>query len=145
MLKDGTMEVEMSQAVAGIKGTRFELNETGTESTIRVTEGTVAFVSKATGDTVMVTAGEAVTATGAGFGEKTTFDASVADAELIRETDVANVPVLVVSKAQDSSNTLHFTISIGLLFGVATILYIVYKRKRQQQPVPVTVEENIPQ
>jgi len=74
MVKNGTMKVHMSQAVAGIKGTRFVLTETGTESKIEVTEGTVAFKSKATGEEIDVTAGESVTATNAGLSDKTTFD-----------------------------------------------------------------------
>ena len=74
MMKDGSMQVEMSQAVAGIKGTRFILNETKTESSIRVTEGTVKFISKSTGVSVDVGKGESVTASSQGLSEKTTFD-----------------------------------------------------------------------
>jgi hypothetical protein len=43
MLKDGEMNIEMSQAVAGIKGTTFILEETGSTSTVKVLEGTVEF------------------------------------------------------------------------------------------------------
>lgn len=74
MFKDGSMEIEMSQAVAGIKGTRFVLNETGTESTIMVTDGTVEYTSKSTGKSVNVSKGESVTASSKGLSEKTTFD-----------------------------------------------------------------------
>lgn len=73
MMKDGTMEIEMSQAVAGIKGTKFELSENGKESTIKVTEGTVKFTSKSTGKSVDISKGESVTATSKGLSEKTTF------------------------------------------------------------------------
>ncbi|OGD88561.1 hypothetical protein A2693_03585 [Candidatus Curtissbacteria bacterium RIFCSPHIGHO2_01_FULL_40_12] len=74
MMKDGSMEVEMSQAVAGIKGTQFIINETKTESTIKVTGGTVKFTSKSTGASVDVVAGESVTASSKGLSEKTAFD-----------------------------------------------------------------------
>lgn len=74
MMKDGTMEIEMSQAVAGIKGTKFVLNETGTESAIMVTEGVVKFTSKNTGKSVNVSKGESVTASLKGLSEKTAFD-----------------------------------------------------------------------
>lgn len=74
MMKDGTMEIEMSQAVAGIKGTRFVLNETGTESTIMVTERTVKYTSKSTGKSTDVSKGELVTASSKGLSEKTTFN-----------------------------------------------------------------------
>lgn len=74
MFKDGSMEIEMSQAVAGIKGTRFVLNETGTESTIMVTEGIVKYTSKSTAKSVNVLKGESVIASSKGLSEKTTFD-----------------------------------------------------------------------
>lgn len=74
MMKDGSMEIEMSQAVAGIKGTQFSLNDTKTESSISVTEGTVTFTSKSTGASVDVGKGESVTATSKGLSEKTAFD-----------------------------------------------------------------------
>jgi hypothetical protein len=41
LVKDGTMEVEMSQAVLGIKGTTFECVEEGSRSLVAVHEGNV--------------------------------------------------------------------------------------------------------
>lgn len=76
MVKDGTMEVHMSQAVAGIKGTRFMLTETGKESKIDVAEGIVVFTSTVNGQEAIVSAGESVTATEAGLSDKTAFDIS---------------------------------------------------------------------
>lgn len=73
MAKDGSMEVEMSQAAATIKGTRFILTETGLASTIQVTEGSVQFTSK-NGNVATVVKGESVTATGNGLSAKTTFN-----------------------------------------------------------------------
>jgi hypothetical protein len=75
MLTDGTMEVEMGQAVAGIKGTTFVCEETKSTSTLKVIEGTVAYTSKKNPKTVMVSAGEMVTAGPTGMQEKKTFDA----------------------------------------------------------------------
>jgi len=43
MIKDGSMNIEMSQAVAGIKGTTFMLEEDGNTSTLKVFEGTIEF------------------------------------------------------------------------------------------------------
>lgn len=74
MMKDGTMKIEMSQAVAGIKGTVFSLEDTKDKSTIKVMEGSVEFKSKATGKTEMVNAGETLSADTNGLGQKTTFD-----------------------------------------------------------------------
>lgn len=79
MLKDGSMDIEMSQAVAGIKGTTFVLEDDGETSTLKVIEGTVEFTSKATGESVMVDGGEAVSATAGGLAEIGTFNV---DAEM---------------------------------------------------------------
>jgi len=76
MMKDGTMEIEMSQAVAGIKGTTLVLEEDGRNSTLKVLEGTVEFRAKSGGAPVLVSAGEAVSATSSGLGKKGTFDVS---------------------------------------------------------------------
>lgn len=76
MVKDGTMEVHGSQAVAGIKGTTFEMIETGEMTTLKVIEGAVEFRDKADGKTEMVNTGEALAVDLRGFGEKTKFDPS---------------------------------------------------------------------
>ena len=57
MLETGTMEIDMSQACAGIKGTTFVLEETGSKSTLKVLEGNVEYKSKKTGEIVNVSAG----------------------------------------------------------------------------------------
>jgi hypothetical protein len=62
------VKVDMSQAVAEITGTVFTVKETGTESTLSVKEGSVAFTSKVDGETVTVEAGQKVVATSAGLG-----------------------------------------------------------------------------
>ena len=69
MIKDGSMEIDLNQAVAGIKGTKFQLWETGARnsSIIQVEEGVVSFRNKTTGQTVDVSAGQTVSATPTGF------------------------------------------------------------------------------
>ena len=52
MWTDGSMEIEMNQAVAGIKGTTLICEEANGVSTLKVLEGTVEFTSKATGEAV---------------------------------------------------------------------------------------------
>ena len=61
MIIDGSMSVEMSQAVAGIKGTTFVVESNDTESTLKVLEGTVEFLTN-DGETLIVTNNEMVTA-----------------------------------------------------------------------------------
>lgn len=74
MLKDGSMDIEMSQAVAGIKGTTFVLEEDGETSILKVIEGMVEFTSKVTGESILVEGGETVSATEDGLGEVGKFD-----------------------------------------------------------------------
>ncbi|MCJ7444835.1 MAG: FecR family protein [Methanotrichaceae archaeon] len=74
MMKDGTMEVQMSQAVAGIKGTIIVSEETGTSSILKVLEGKAYFRSRFTGEERLVNAGESVTATASGLSPTQSFD-----------------------------------------------------------------------
>jgi FecR protein len=74
MAKNGTMEVDMSQAVAGDKGTTFVLSDDGQHSTVKVIEGTVTFTAKADNKITLVSAGEMVTADKNGVQPKQTFD-----------------------------------------------------------------------
>jgi hypothetical protein len=67
MVKDGSMEIDMNQAVLGIKGTTFQLWETGKSSIVQVEEGVVSFRHKKTGQTIDVKAGQTVSATPTGF------------------------------------------------------------------------------
>lgn len=77
MLKDGSMEIEMSQAVCGIKGTTFVLEETGTLSTLKVLEGVVEFTSRVTGEVETIEAGQMIAADEKGLGEVEKFEVAV--------------------------------------------------------------------
>jgi hypothetical protein len=66
-----TLTIEMSQAVATVKGTVFTLDESDNESLLSVQEGVVTFVSKTTGETLNLSEGQSAMATSAGFGEIT--------------------------------------------------------------------------
>lgn len=76
VIKDGTMEIEMSQAVCGIKGTIFVLKEDGAISTLKVLDGTVEFTSTVTGETQTVSAGQMSVADANGLGALQSFDAT---------------------------------------------------------------------
>jgi tetratricopeptide (TPR) repeat protein len=80
MIREGSMEVEMSQAVAGIKGTTIVCEETGSSSTLKVLEGTARFTSKATGEDILVSAGEMVTATESSISAPQSFDVDAENA-----------------------------------------------------------------
>ena len=60
MVTEGTMDVEMSQAVAGIKGTTFVVEETGSESVLKVIDGKVELETNS-GDRLVVTGGAMAT------------------------------------------------------------------------------------
>jgi hypothetical protein len=54
MLKDGSMDIEMNQAAASVKGTKFECIETGAFSAAQVYEGVVQLSCKGTKESVML-------------------------------------------------------------------------------------------
>jgi hypothetical protein len=74
MMKDGTMEVQMSQAVSGIKGTIIVCEDTGDSSTLKVLDGIASLRSKTTGEEILVNAGEMATANASGLSQTTPFD-----------------------------------------------------------------------
>lgn len=123
MAKDGSMQVEMSQAVAGIKGTTFVTAETGTTSTLKVIEGTVSFTSKATGDTESVSTGEMMTADKNGLGAKTTFD--VAKEQADRQTAQQKIETKTPAK-----NYLPYYIGGGVLLALVSLTLFFLRRKK---------------
>jgi hypothetical protein len=76
MMKNGTMEVDMSQAVCGIKGTTLVLETNPVSSTIKVIEGSVEVASKSGPRSVKLDAGYMVTATAAGLGPVVSYSTS---------------------------------------------------------------------
>lgn len=76
MVKDGTMEMEMNQAVAGIKGTTFVCEENNGKSTLKVLDGTVDFKLKKTGEVIQIKGGEKIEADANGPSLIAKFDTS---------------------------------------------------------------------
>jgi len=74
MWKDGSLDIEMSQAVAGIKGTTLVCEAYDGVSTLKVLEGAVEYTSTSTGEAVIVGSGETVDAAASGLSAVTTFD-----------------------------------------------------------------------
>lgn len=106
MLTHGIMEIEMSQAVAGIKGTTFVLEETGSQSTLKVLEGTVEFKSRKSGKTLAVAAGNMAVADASGNVRKSALniatEAGKWDKTIIElQIDNKNMKVNGVSKEID--------------------------------------------
>ncbi len=103
MVKDGTMEVHGSQAVAGIKGTIFEMTETGETTTLKVIEGEVEFKDKADNKIETVRTGEALSVDLKGFGEKTKFEAN---------TEVENMPVAQEENKKETESKKGIVLSV---------------------------------
>lgn len=74
MAEGGTIEVEMSQCVAGIKGTIFKTKNTETSNNITVVNGLVEVTVKSTGELVQVPAGSSFTIDNKGKIEKQQVD-----------------------------------------------------------------------
>lgn len=74
ILKDGSMDIEMGQAVAGIKGTTFVLEENDKTSSLKVIDGEVEFKSKINNQSQLIKPGEMIIADKNGLEEKKTFD-----------------------------------------------------------------------
>lgn len=72
MFKDGTMDVEMSQAVAWARWTIFELDENGKESKLKVFQWIVEFTSKVNWQKSLLSPWETQTATSKWLLKKTT-------------------------------------------------------------------------
>ncbi|MDN5314923.1 MAG: hypothetical protein PWP10_3673 [Clostridiales bacterium] len=105
MVKDGTLDVEMGQAIAGARGTTFIAEDDGDTSILKVIEGTVEYTSLVTGESVMVGSGQMVKADNKGLGEIETFDVdketkswenNTASEGLKSETLIAVIIIVVV-------------------------------------------------
>ncbi|OGG01705.1 hypothetical protein A2W14_03760 [Candidatus Gottesmanbacteria bacterium RBG_16_37_8] len=128
MMKDGSMEVEMSQAVAGIKGTSFILSDTKTESSIRVTEGIVKFTSKSTGVSVDVGKGESVTASSKGLSEKITFD----PIEEENKWQVLSDNFKKINTDVAGNNNKNLYLVVGIVFAAAIIGFLILKIRKSK-------------
>ncbi len=97
----GELNFPMSQAVAGIKATTFELYDDGETSTIRVYEGLVDFESISSDNSVMVGSGETAKITGNFVGQIENFDI---DTELLKwDENVKELTLEAIEEYQLSS------------------------------------------
>lgn len=89
LLLEGRMEIETTQAVAGIKGTTLVMETDGTTTTLKVIAGTVEFRSKNTGEMVVVNAGQQAQADNFGLLPVTAFDVQAEQASWATSADPA--------------------------------------------------------
>jgi hypothetical protein len=90
-MRTGYMDIPMSQAAAGIKGTTFELIDDGETSTVLVYEGEVEFKSNNLDTSVSVGSGETVMISEAEVGMKKAFDVEAELAKWDQETQSATL------------------------------------------------------
>ncbi len=74
MIEDGSMEVEMGQAIAGARGTTFICEEIDGVSTLKVIEGTVEFTNKASYEAILVSDEQMISADENGSTELVALD-----------------------------------------------------------------------
>jgi hypothetical protein len=117
MMKDGTMNVTMNQAVAGIKGTVLILEENGQESILKVVDGDVEYTAKKDSAKVMVAKGEMVRARDSGLMPKESFDI-----EAERHNWQEFVPSVEKSGASASTNGSGKS---GVVFAIVIVITIV--------------------
>jgi hypothetical protein len=132
MIKDGNLEVEMTQAVAGIKGTTFVVENTGIKSVLKVIEGIVNYTSKANNKSIDVKAGETVSATNSGLSPKTSFNVAAEKAQwnsIKKGTASSSFNKIVKSP---------FVIAIAgvvILGIIVLILILIFQKRKMSKPV----------
>ena len=125
MLKDGSMEIEMNQAIAGAKGTTFICSSDGKISTTQVIEGKVEVTGRSDGKTTLLSPGQQVTATGSGLGTAASFDATAVQAEwsAVQAKAIAGTPVSAPTKKSGLESAI---VIAGI--GIAAV-FVINQRK----------------
>jgi hypothetical protein len=118
MIKDGSMEVECSQAVAGIKGTTFVLEESNGKSGVKVIEGSVEVTARSSGQKTTIGSGQSVQVTGSGLGSIQAFDTAAEQASWDAiKTKIPAAPVPAATKAGPGPVTAIGIIGLALFAG----------------------------
>lgn len=141
MMKDGSMDIEMSQAVSGIKGTTLVLEDNGETSTLKVIEGTVEFTYRETGESVMVSAGEMIRADQVGLSEIQAFDVKQEQANWIQPDAQAQLPQIQPQSETPSGQTgrlaswmvIVFVSGVCLVSLILIALVAIILRKRSSR------------
>lgn len=132
MLKDGSMEVEMTQAFGGVKGTTFvcEVVADGT-STLKVIEGSVEFTAKADGKKAIVQGGNMISADNRGLGALAKFDTAAETAIWDKIKAKTAVKATAAVKAKAASTSYIFIIAgVVALVVTAFVIVILINKKR---------------
>jgi RNA polymerase subunit RPABC4/transcription elongation factor Spt4 len=140
---DGSMEIEMSQAVCGIKATTLIIEETDYVSTLKVLEGEVEFTSKATGEVEYVGGGQMISADAYGLGEIEPFDIE----EEMKGWHETARQITANEINKKSRRGVFITIGLVLALGIiASVIIVVlrHERSRKLSPVPTIAPYYVP-
>lgn len=140
MLTTSSMEVEMQQAVCGIKGTTFVCEEVNGVSTLKVIEGTVELTSKLDGKAVLVEAGQQVLADGQGLSEVSAFNAETEAAEwnALETLIVSDEPIQgegqgdPTVESKTSPNLLPIAGTVGGIVLLLLVFFMLSSQKRKK-------------
>ncbi|MFA6250808.1 MAG: FecR family protein [Candidatus Shapirobacteria bacterium] len=138
MVKDGTMEVHMGQAVAGIKGTTFVLEEGENSSTLKVIEGVVSFKSKVTNDEKTVNAGEMLVATNIGLGEVNKFNVAEETSRWEKEevgpeaTDNGDTQPNLTGEKTKEANRSNYVLSVAIAIVIVIGVFVFSKAAKRK-------------
>ena len=111
------IEAKTNLAAMGIYGTTLVTEVTDEATTLKVLDGDVEFTSLATGEGVMVAAGETVTATAEGLSEKGTFDVEAESASWNLAEGGDGLPGLLVLSVIVAGAIALVSVAARLIFG----------------------------
>jgi hypothetical protein len=147
MAKDGTMEVDMFQAVAGIKGTTLVATAESDKAIFKVIEGKISVTALTDNQTVDIIGGQSATVDNAGkivtepfdiIAEQDTWDNApqIDFAALEKSLPSEQAAVLasdssapIATDSKNQNNTMYIAIAIGIIF-VGFIFALIIKRKK---------------
>lgn len=132
MVKGEEFGFKGSQAVAGIKGTTFIMEETGESTILKVIEGEVELIDTADGKAQTVKTGEVLAVDLKGFGEKTMIDTNINEEmwlASVSSNDVGEMKESSNASPLGETNTLGWIIGVGILIIVVAVL-IMKKKNR---------------
>lgn len=107
MVKNGSMSVEMNQAVCGIKGTTFVVEDRNGISFLKVIEGEVQFTARIDGKMVVVDGGNMISADQKGLGTLAKFDTAKETATWDRVRTSLSLKSVIQLKIGSSTFTLN--------------------------------------
>lgn len=123
IITEGTMDIEMGQAVAGIKGTSFILEEDGKTSKLKVLEGEVEFASKTNSQKELLKSGEMINADNNGIGKKLTFSVEEEKTQYVNQSPKEN--------RKPSTNLLIALFAAVIIIGGFLVVKIIKKNMVQ--------------